>query len=186
MRFTLLVDCLQINAKKNTIPNLIYNSSDLFLSNCMINEIIEVKTLDELTLLKFFNFLTSMIIKTIVVFIFEIGAFSMIKSQVSITSNSQKEAVCVVCSNLLNRDAEANEINKLVIYLVTKDFKVHKFYTEKNSCEVIKNNTKNFSVFIYLGHEIFLGINGGFDGKLIGEFTSAKRITINQQIRTKK
>jgi len=89
---------------------------------------------------------------------------------------SPREAVCILGSDLLHRDQNIVDLNALVHYLESQNFRVHTFFNETNDWEAIKKASLNASIFIYSGHGTHLGIDEGFGGIVIGEFISAQKI----------
>ena len=92
------------------------------------------------------------------------------------SNNESREAVCILGSSLINRDQEISDLNAIVRYLESQNYKVHKFFNESNDWEAIKKASINTSIFIYRGHGTHLGIDEGFGGIVIGEFISAQKI----------
>jgi len=92
------------------------------------------------------------------------------------SNNESREAICILGSDLHHRDQEIVDLNAIVRYLESQNYKVHKFFNETNDWEAIKKASLNASIFIYRGHGTLLGIDEGFGGIVIGDFISAQKI----------
>jgi hypothetical protein len=112
--------------------------------------------------------------KTIVVCLFVICVFQ--KSQAQVAVDSKKLAVCIIGGNLLNQKSEEYEVNKIVQLLESQNYTVQKFYHPNDNWDEISEASLNASIFIYRGHGIRLGIDGGFGGMSLYESVSGKKI----------